>query len=254
MSEENQDNVVALWLTKKEACKRLGCSSRTLNRFVQRGDIKRKQTGREAQFFITQSLQSTPEQARHTTRATPPKHEPHLSEAEPHTPQSAPHPSKAELDELQSATPHGASDVLLQLTQTQTLLTTELISLQNQALKLTQQLGQAKERVAILEAEQTNHVKTNALAIQELSKERERIQTLVSQLQLAQEKRDQVRQEHIQVLAAKEHEHIKLQEQLRLLQSAHTDLLKEVESISSSVLAWPLRKRLRTLLGPQTNI
>ena len=44
--------VVHLWLTKTQATKELGVSSRTLLRKVKRGEVERQQVGREARFRI----------------------------------------------------------------------------------------------------------------------------------------------------------------------------------------------------------
>ncbi len=73
-SEPKEGVVVSLWLTRKEVCQKLGCSTRTLTRLVSEGRVERRQSGREGRYRVLQSEPREPREPQSETRATVTKH------------------------------------------------------------------------------------------------------------------------------------------------------------------------------------
>lgn len=86
MTTPKDPQVVALWMTRDEACEALAVSPRTLNRLVKEGAVQRKQVGREGRYRPKSAPQSAPDEARHATRATPAPDGAHQGDLAPRAP------------------------------------------------------------------------------------------------------------------------------------------------------------------------
>ncbi len=229
------------WFSREEACELLMINPRTLQRRVNKGEIERRQIGREASYLILTS--PTPEKPAPPAKATQP------NSASPLRDTSLRQTGRFKVpDHLRSATPGALSEVIEALTGDLVDARTQLALIEEKrdnavsiGIRLSSQMGSLSEEVQGIEEERDALKDKLQRAEEDLEEAREERDELESQLEDLYEKlgtlkaeRDAARRDH------------------RALFDALASLQTGLEQIANSFLSFPIRKKLAILVMATT--
>ena len=226
-TEKPRQAPVPLWLTREQACERLGCSTRSLSRLVNKGRVESTRVGQKRRYRILENG-ATPE-----IEATPP---------EPKAPgEEIGAKSHARRQKVDGVASIGSTEAYQQLTELLNQALEHLAQSQQQALTLSEELGQTRAQLKELEGERNAGLAIISDMTGELLESERRLVVV--------EKGWMARCSHLETSLRDKTRQLRVTEYHRKqLQKALDNLRSGIGELASSAMAWPVRKRLRAFM------
>lgn len=238
------------WMKRDEICAQLDVTSRTLQRKVKKGEVERRQLGREARFRIipASELEDRADDNKDEVEVAP------LMMLPP-----GPPPSRSQ---VRARRKRDKTERASRRSQAEAPSPQDVMGVLE---KLTDRLVESRTRIALLEEKRDNAVKIGmnlsgkmeALkdGHEEIEAERDKLARQLSTSRAAldevKDERDelitQLEQAH-QALGRLQNQHEAILEQNRLLVSSMVDIQNGLERIATSFLSFPIRKHLALVI------